>query len=239
MANTSSMFVPSIAATHGFSFVAQSLHRYRIQRHPRYHHHHHHKDRCKPCIPFPPMETKRPLGTNSFGLTDDGDFAIIGVNMVDPDEEDSDKTNNDGQTLGGDISARLTGTLYDGKTLNKKSFSSGTPIDWQNVGSYSGASSVGSSYQGSVGPNHMRHENRNFALDDEDLREIKEWLLEIIPTLSRGDVDKYSIGLSNIGFNPKCVTMCELTYEDLDFMKVLHRRYFFNEVTGVEHPWEV
>ena len=80
---------------------------------------------------------------------------------------------------------------------------------------------------------------QQFDVDEESLSDIKEWLLTIIPKLSENDSVEYAKGLGGIGFHPECVTMCELKYEDLDFMKVLHRRYLFNEVTGIEHPWEV
>jgi len=78
----------------------------------------------------------------------------------------------------------------------------------------------------------------NYA-DEETLTKIEEWLLSIIPTLNPNDVRAYAFGLDEIGFKPDCITQCELRYEDLTFMKVLHRRYLFNEVTGVEHPFEV
>ena len=78
----------------------------------------------------------------------------------------------------------------------------------------------------------------NNYIDEELLSDVKEWLVTIIPKLNGNDVDEYARGLSGIGFHPECVTMCELNYDDLDFMKVLHRRYLFNEITGIEHPWE-
>ncbi len=87
----------------------------------------------------------------------------------------------------------------------------------------------------------QRQPQHNF--DDEEtllaIQTIKEWLVEIIPTLPDKDLDSYARGLDEIGFHPECITMSELQLEDLSFMKVLHRRYVFHEVTGVEHPWEV
>ena len=76
-------------------------------------------------------------------------------------------------------------------------------------------------------------------VDEETLAEIEDWLLSIIPKLNPNDIRAYATGLDKIGFNPDCITQCELRYEDLNFMKVLHRRYLFNEVTGIEHPFEV
>ena len=78
----------------------------------------------------------------------------------------------------------------------------------------------------------------NYA-DEESLSDVEDWLLSIIPKLNPNDVRAYASGLDKIGFSPDCITQCELRYEDLNFMKVLHRRYLFNEVTGIEHPFEV
>mmetsp|Transcript_6598 Transcript_6598/g.14305 ORF Transcript_6598/g.14305 Transcript_6598/m.14305 type:complete len:390 (+) Transcript_6598:31-1200(+) len=75
--------------------------------------------------------------------------------------------------------------------------------------------------------------------DDETLlsiQTIKEWLVELIPTLPDKELDAYARGLDDIGFHPECITMSELQFEDLGFMKVLHQRYVFHEVTGVKHP---
>lgn len=71
------------------------------------------------------------------------------------------------------------------------------------------------------------------------IQTIKEWLVELIPTLPDKELNAYARGLDDIGFHPECITMSELKFEDLGFMKVLHQRYVFHEVTGVEHPWEV
>jgi hypothetical protein len=52
------------------------------------------------------------------------------------------------------------------------------------------------------------------------------------------DLEAYAEGLSNIGFRPLCPSQCELRYDDLDFMRVLHRRYLHREITGEGHPFE-
>jgi hypothetical protein len=174
------------------------------------------------------------LSMSSFGLTDDGDFAILGVNVQDPDEDEN--PTNAGQNVGGDISSLLAGTFLGAS--KDKSSTIASSIDWQNVGTPSATSSYVGVQQGSVS-NNNRLDNTNLSMDEEAFADIMEYLMEIMPTISEDDVERYSVGLINIGFHPKCVTMCELKLEDLDFMKVLHRRYFFNEVTGVEHPWEV
>lgn len=171
-----------------------------------------------------PSRGRTKLNIGGFGLTDDGDFAILGVNMQDPDE-DVDDTSSLGQSLDGDISSLLTGTIFDGAT--KEISISTSPSQRIN-----GSTQQASNHQGTV------DNKTTFNIDEEAQAEIMEYLMEIMPTVSEDDIEQYSVGLSNIGFHPKCVTMCELKLDDLEFMKVLHRRYFFNEVTGAEHPWE-
>jgi hypothetical protein len=67
---------------------------------------------------------------------------------------------------------------------------------------------------------------------------VKEWLMELLPNLDIYDVETYAEGLSNIGFDPNCKSQCELQYDDLDFMRVLHRRYLYKEIMGEGHPFE-
>jgi hypothetical protein len=62
--------------------------------------------------------------------------------------------------------------------------------------------------------------------------------LNIIPSLCLKDSKAYARELFYIGFDPACVTQCELQLDDLHFMKLLHQRYLYNEVTGNGHPWD-
>ena len=198
------------------------------------------------------MRTNKPclhLSNDSFyGLTDDGDFAILGVNAYDSSDDD----NNDssiGQSVG-DLSVLLAGTTFSG--LNESPTVNQTPTTSNNavVGQIDTTSSTKNmdgkrgnvigeiGEQSQLQQQHQQPYTKRIA-DEATLSEIKEWLLSIIPTLNQQDVDLYTRGLNAIGFHPACVTMSELQYEDLAFMKVLHARYIFNEVTGIEHPWEV
>lgn len=61
--------------------------------------------------------------------------------------------------------------------------------------------------------------------------QINEWLTKTYPKLSDADLKAYSQGLSKLGFHPKCPTICELKYDDLCFMKILHARYFFSAIS--------
>ena len=67
---------------------------------------------------------------------------------------------------------------------------------------------------------------------------VKEWLLELLPNLDMYDVETYAEGLTSIGFDPNCKSQCELQYDDLNFMRVLHRRYLYKEIMGEGHPFE-
>lgn len=182
------------------------------------------------------------LSNDSFyGLTDDGDFAILGVNAYDSSDDD----NNDssiGQSVGNLSSLLVAGTTFAG--LNESPAVNQTPISstssTKNMdgkrGNVIGEIGEQSQLQQQQPPYNKRSSS---SADEAALSEIKEWLLSIIPTLNQQDLDLYTRGLNEIGFHPACVTMSELQYEDLAFMKILHARYVFNEVTGIEHPWEV
>jgi hypothetical protein len=172
------------------------------------------------------------LSNDSFyGLTDDGDFAILGINACDSSDDD----NNDssiGQSVG-DLSSLLAGTTFAG--LNESPAVSQTLVVDGKRGNVIGE--IGEQRQ--LQQQQQQPYKNNGSADKAVLSEIKEWLLSIIPTLNQQDVDLYTRGLNEIGFHPACVTMSELQFEDLAFMKILHARYIFNEVTGIEHPWEV
>lgn len=202
----------------------------------------------------------------SYGLTEDGDFAILGVNAYDNSDDDNSSI---GQSVG-DLSSLLAGVGLGQVSTQSSSGAQFTSADVgrnnNNGPSFSTASSINDAIFGRldsssimatpdtkrgsvIGENVGERSNtiqqqqnqytRSSEVDETNLSEIQEWLLSIMPALTQQDAESYSRGLNAIGFNPGCVTMCELQFEDLAFMKVLHRRYLFNEVTGNEHPWEV
>ncbi len=201
-----------------------------------------------------------------YGLTEDGDFAILGVNAY--ESGGGDDNSSTGQSVG-DLSSILAGTSFSGlneaPTRSPGLAATNTAVSRNSIPNNLGSTSsindaifgrLDSSMIGMmdakrisvIGDNmgersgNTQQQNqytRSSSVDETTLSEIKEWLLSIIPALNQQDAESYSRGLDAIGFNPGCVTMCELQFEDLAFMKVLHRRYLFNEVTGIEHPWEV
>jgi len=191
------------------------------------------------------------LSNDSFyGLTDDGDFAILGVNAYDSSDDDNNESSI-GQSVG-DLSALLSGTTFAGlnesPTVNQTPTTSNDAIFGQidTTSSTKNMDGKRGNVIGEIGEQSQLQQQqqqqpykRSRSADEAVLAEIKEWLLSIIPTLNQQDVDLYTRGLNEIGFHPACVTMSELQFEDLAFMKILHARYIFNEVTGIEHPWEV
>ena len=197
----------------------------------------------------------------SYGLTEDGDFAILGVNAYDNSDDDDSSIS---QSVG-DLSSILAGVglsqlstqsspttdvINTGVSQNK--FGSTTSSinnaisGWLDSSSIPDTNNRGSVVGENVGERSNGNDTQqqtqyttNTAVDEASLSEIQEWLLSIMPALNQQDAESYSRGLNAIGFNPGCVSMSELQFEDLAFMKVLHRRYLFNEVTGNDHPWEV
>ena len=67
---------------------------------------------------------------------------------------------------------------------------------------------------------------------------VRGWLSGLLPSLDAYDLEAYAEGLTGIGFLPSCPSQCEVRYDDLDFMRVLHRRYLYREITGKGHPFE-
>lgn len=216
-----------------------------------------------PNRPVQVYRSSRLYNDPSYGLTEDGDFAILGVNAYDNSDDDNSIIS---QSVGdlssllagvglGEVSTQSSGTQFAntnvGRNANVPNFSATSSINDAIFGRIDSSSIMttpdtkrGSVIGENVGErsNNVQQQNqytRSSDIDETSLSEIQEWLLSIMPALTQQDAESYSRGLNEIGFNPGCVTMCELQFEDLAFMKVLHRRYLFNEVTGNDHPWEV
>jgi len=188
-----------------------------------------------------------------LGLTDDGDFALFGVNINEITTTDSSLDNDNisikddnvgtvrppslsgfgADALNDELFGRLTSTSATPSDTTTKTFAQSITLLDDNPTPSSSDSAIDKTQS-----DDDSNRSINYA-DEETLTKIEEWLLSIIPTLNPNDVRAYTSGLDKIGFNPDCITQCELRYEDLTFMKVLHRRYLFNEVTGIEHPFEV
>ena len=125
---------------------------------------------------------------------------------------------------------------------NTNDINMGTTIGWQGVGNMlfneelqkSGRVDLG------VGSSNTYKDFRGNDIVPKIDPAVKQWLFDTLPSLDKNDdLELYSEQLTRLGFHPdECPSMCEISYEDLDFMKVLHRRYFYTEITGQEHPFE-
>lgn len=124
---------------------------------------------------------------------------------------------------------------------NANNINMGTSIGWQGVGNMlfneelqkSGRVDLG------VGTSNTYKDFRGNDIVTKIDPVVKQWLFDTLPSLDENDdLDLYSERLTKLGFHPECPSVCEISYEDLDFMKVLHRRYFYKEITGQEHPFE-
>lgn len=153
------------------------------------------------------------------GLTDDGDFAILGINVSlddNNDDDDEEKINLNNYILKDEFN---TGTLIGSGGVGNMLFNEHLQR--------SGRVDLG------VGATNKYHDFRGNEIVRKDGDPIvKEWLLELLPNLDIYDMESYAEGLSNIGFDPNCKSQCELQYDDLDFMRVLHRRYIYKEIMG-------
>ena len=164
----------------------------------------------------PPLSSSRSrLYVDQFdGLSEDGDFLIVGINGGDPLETTSDESN------------YISSSPQSLPSFGLRVASADDSIDLAAVQRF----------------REKRPSTGIIAVDSDDdeeaLESVGEWLSEIMPTLRESDIDSYTRKFVAIGFHPGCVTQCELTWDDLDFMKMLHRRYLFNEITGQDHPWE-
>lgn len=158
-------------------------------------------------------------------LNQDGDFLITGINGNDP-------------LQGGDENEGSSSLVSSpsSPSLGLKLTSADDSIDMSVVARFKEAVDARSSTSDSIVASNVDESDDD--ADEGAVGSVEEWLLQIIPTLQETDSTRYARKLVAIGFDPGCVTQCELTWDDLEFMKSLHRRYLYNEITGQGHPWE-
>ena len=196
------------------------------------------------------------------GLTEDGDFVLEGVNAIDPSANQA--LEKYGSPLVTEDADRDANTLLSQHSLNQDTttYSKSSMSDQQNIlGLTDGGdlAMVGlntATTADGVADNNIASTVVLTNTDDRDsytttittkerlkngpheLEEVMAWLLNTIPTLSTEVCTFYAHKLVSLGLHPECVTQCELQMDDLTFMKPLHQRYLYNEVTGDPHPWE-
>jgi hypothetical protein len=163
------------------------------------------------------------LQNNEFmGLNDDGDFLLYGINAEDPTSDKDTSDISDIQMIPGIEALSFLG-------INSSYNDSPSTVTKTAPPPFPTAST-----------DHTTTRNDDFISPDEEqiISDVEVWLLNIIPSLCLKDSKAYARELFYIGFDPACVTQCELQLDDLHFMKLLHQRYFYNEVTGKDHPWD-
>lgn len=139
-----------------------------------------------------------------LGLTDDGDFAMTGINTDHPVSRASHSSD--------------AVPILDGLSISGMGISSfDDPIAERDDGFTSSDDVV---------------DRRG----DDEIRRVEAWLSKLLPALNPNDLTAYSRELVSIGFDPECVSRFEVRFDDLRFMKLLHRRYVYSELTGAGHP---
>ena len=166
---------------------------------------------------------ERNIDESNIGLTSDGDFLMAGINGEDPEDEPSidflSSLNNNPQNLSMDIW---------NSSPSKSQTESEVPVQLERKEPVRMVERQS--------PSPLVPDVAITGYDDEDLSSLEEFLRLMIPSLSQADIQKYARGLMSIGYDPDCITSDEIRFEDLEFMKILHKRYFYREVTGDEPP---
>jgi len=164
-----------------------------------------------------------------IGLTEDGDFALFGINAEDPalitDDEEKGPIFSSAMSkfgLDNNLSALLAGNAMEERRVDSLA-----PID----------KNLRMADKGVAGPREptqvVKYDDKNVHVDPEEQSWLEAWLLEMIPTLKPNDVGRYARKLVLIGFDPECITRSEITLDDLSFMKTLHRRFLFKKISDM------
>ena len=190
-------------------------------------------------------------GPEIFGLNEDGDFALVGINMkeesivIQQQQQSTPGLNTyldslmttmpsttTTSTTRNEIDERFLGLMREQQQLPSGtgestafSFSPATPP-------FTTTSSSSTATAATIDRNDD-NDNEHHAQVWYD--KIYTLLQDVFPSLSEAERQRYTKGLLGIGFDPDCESRFYLREEDLaSFMKVLHRRYFVAEIVGME-----
>jgi hypothetical protein len=157
----------------------------------------------------PPSSSK---SSELHGLTDDGDFMMVGINSQDPmlfttinteTKREPSPFSSSSEAMNNPLAS-----FFPGGPKNNNP----DPIMEATTPSPATRSSIIHSYQE----------------EEEQIGVIEEFLSSLLPpSLNPNELKRYAHQLCALGFDPDCETSGELKYEDLDFMKRLHQRYFW------------
>ncbi|GFH54938.1 hypothetical protein CTEN210_11414 [Chaetoceros tenuissimus] len=156
-------------------------------------------------------------------LNEDGDFIIGGLNDNDSNSSTSGDESSSKLLNVAETQKQLTSLLKVDYAASTNSGNISDIDEQQDLKSLDFKESVKMD-DGML--SRSREENRK--IDELQLSKIQEFLTSIL-TLTESDLKYYAIEFVSIGFDPDCNSSGELEYDDLGFMKQLHRRYFWKE----------
>lgn len=157
-------------------------------------------------------------------LNEDGDFIIGGLN--DNDSKSSNSGNGSSSTLPNvaETQMQLASVL---KVDYAASTNSGNISDSDKQQDLKSLDFVNESVK--IDDDILsRSQEENRKIDELQMSKIQQFLTSIL-TLTESDLKYYAMKFVSIGFDPDCNSSGELEYDDLGFMKQLHRRYFWKE----------
>ena len=156
-----------------------------------------------------PSSNSESSSAELFGLTEDGDFLMSGINADLSEEELSDLSSI--QPDRNRNNNMMTNPFAD--MLNKPLL---------------GSSMMPPTTITAAGTQQIICEE-----DEEVIGVVEEFLSTILPSHPHDCARYAEIFVTELGFDPDCESSQELTYEDLEFMKKLHARHFWKEWTNL------
>lgn len=169
--------------------------------------------------------TTRQCSTMLFStLNEDGDFIIGGLN--DNDSKSSNSGNGSSSTLPNvaETQMQLASLLKVDYAVSTNSGNISDIDEQQDLKSFD---FIKESVKIDDDMSSRSREG-NRKIDELQISKIQQFLTSIL-TLTESDLKYYAMKFVSVGFDPDCNSSGELEYDDLGFMKQLHRRYFWKE----------
>ena len=158
-------------------------------------------------------------------LNDDGDFIIGGLNDNESNSNYSEDESSSTLLNVAETQNQLASLLTIDYTASTNSGNISDNEEQQNLKSFD---FINESVKMNNDTYTLPIQEANRQVDEIQLSKIQAFLTSIL-TLTESDLKYYAIEFVSIGFDPDCNSSGELEYDDLGFMKQLHRRYFWKE----------
>lgn len=170
------------------------------------------------CYAFPIPSTRRdekvkninlsPLGSTST-LNEEGDFLISGIN-------DSESVVNQEGNLFLSLNEDGDFPLSSTKTTPAEELNQSLELNLDKA-------------LLTTEPRLPTISTRKHHPNEAQIQVLQDFLSSLFPSLNHVDSFEYAKELEKIGFDPDCESSFELQYDDISFMKRLHRRYFWSQ----------